>query len=152
LDAEHALWVEAGVDLKTLVVSAIGAEHFSTVASTHTNGALRNCSALFIMEWLESEHGTIESQHATERLAALDVALASSDQWPAHAAAFTTTIRRLRVAERLPSPIPPFISSILCQSCWNFSFPSCQGRPLSLATFKMATCNTRINRGHVQNA
>jgi hypothetical protein len=76
LDAKHALWVKAGVDLKALVVAAIGTEHCSTVASTHTNGALRNCSALFIMEWLESEHGIIESQHVTERLATLGVVLA----------------------------------------------------------------------------
>ena len=108
LDAKHTSWVQAAVDLKALIITAIGTEHCATVASTHTNGALRNCSALFIMEWLETEHGTIESQHVTERLATLDVVLTSSDQWPAHAAFFTTTIRRLRMAERrLPITIVP---------------------------------------------
>ena len=58
-DARCASWVQAGVDLKALIVTAIGTEHCATIASTHPNGALRNCSALFIMEWLELEHGTI---------------------------------------------------------------------------------------------
>jgi hypothetical protein len=108
LDAKNALWVKAGVDLKTLITNAIGTGHCATAASTHTNGALRNCSALFIMEWLETECGTIEPHHVTERLATPDVALASSDQWLAHAAFFTTTTRRLRVAEpRLPITIVP---------------------------------------------
>jgi hypothetical protein len=73
MDAKHTSWVQAGVDLKALVVTAIDMGHCATTASTHTNGNLRNCSALFIMEWLETEYGTIEPQHVTERLATLDV-------------------------------------------------------------------------------
>jgi hypothetical protein len=142
LDAKHTSWVQAGVDLKALIVTAIGTEHCATIASTHTNGALRNCSALFIMEWLETECGTIESQHITERLATLDVMLTSVDQWPAHAASFATTIRRLRMAERnLPITIVPFDHNLFLRL--NASFANLRAFDTSMGTFMSTNCTVQ---------
>jgi hypothetical protein len=139
LDAKHTSWVKAGVDLKALIITAIGTEHCATVASTHANGALRNCPALFIMEWLETEYGTIESQHVTERLATLDVVLTSSDQWPAHAAFFTTTIRRLRMAERrLPITIVPSDQALFIRL--KASFANLREFDTSMGTFVSTNC------------
>ena len=139
MDAKHTSWMQAAVDLKALIVTAIGTEHCATVASTHPNGALRNCSALFIMEWLETEYGTIESHHVTERLATLDVVLTSSDQWPAHAAFFTTTIRRLRMAERrLPITIVPSDQALFIRL--KASFANLREFDTSMGTFMSTNC------------
>jgi hypothetical protein len=142
LDVKHALWVKAGLDLKTLIINAIGTEHCATVASTHPNDALRNCSALFVMEWLETECGTIESQHVTERLATLDVVLTSSDQWPARAAFFTTTVRRLRMAERrLPITIVPSDQALFIRL--KASFVNLREFDTSMGAFMSTNCTTQ---------
>ena len=138
-DVRHTEWVQAAVDLKNLIVAAIGTEHCATIAATHPNGALRNCSARFIMDWIELEYGTIESHHITERLASLDVVLTSVDQWPAHAAFFATTIRRLRIAERrLPISIVPSDQNLFHRL--KSSFANLREFDASMSTFMTSNC------------
>jgi hypothetical protein len=45
--------------LKKPIVASIGTDLCSAIAASHGTGFLRNCSALFMIEWLDKKHGTM---------------------------------------------------------------------------------------------
>jgi len=101
LDKQHAAFKRAHATLKKSIVASIGTDLCSAVAASHSTGFLRNCSALFIIKWLDAKYGTMQSKHVDQVLDTLAVTCKSSADFPAHSAHFSLTVRRLRAAEKL---------------------------------------------------
>jgi hypothetical protein len=101
LDKQHAAFKRAHATLKKAIVASIGTDLCSAIAASHTTGFLRNCSALFMIDWLDAKYGTMQSKHVDQVLDTPAVTLKSSSEFPAHSAHFSLTVRRLRAAEKL---------------------------------------------------
>ena len=101
LDKQHAVFKRAHATLKKSIVASIGTDLCSAIAASHSTGFLRNCSALFMIDWLDKKYGTMQSKHVDQVLGTLAVTCKSSADFPAHSAHFSLTVRRLRAAEKL---------------------------------------------------